>query len=91
MAKLNLVKTEAGRYFLQGRGDKSRNADFTLYDWDGEGGDPFALASGQRWKIVEGTPTVEYDPANSDSWWSARAKIIKAAKRKGIEVPDYAE
>lgn len=91
MAKLNLVKTDSGNYFLQGRGDKSRNADFKLFDWDGEGGDPFALASGETWEIVEGTPTIEYDADDSDSFWSAQAQIVKAAKRQGIEVPDYAE
>jgi hypothetical protein len=91
MARLNLVKTDSGNYFLQGTGDRSRNADFSLYDWDGEGGDPFALASGETWEIVEGTPTVEYDPDDSDSFWSAQMEIVEAAKRKGIEVPDYAE
>lgn len=90
MAKLNLVKTESGNYFLQGRGDCSRNADFKLFDWDGEGGDPFSMASGETWEIVDDTPTVEYDPKDSDSFWTAQAEIVEAAKRKGIQVPDYA-
>lgn len=90
MAKLNLVKTDRGKYFLQGRGHHSRNADFSLFDWDGEGGDPFAMAPGEKWEIVPGTPSVSYDPKDSDSFWVAQAEIVKAAKHLGIEVPDYA-
>lgn len=51
MATLNLVKTDEGKYFLQGTGDASQNADFSLFDWDGEGGDPFQFGS-QKWEIV---------------------------------------
>lgn len=91
MARLNLVKTDDGQYFLQGTGDPCRTTDFKLFDWDGEGGDPFAVAPGRRWAIVDGTPTVEYDPEDCDSWWNAQAEIVNAAKRLGIEVPSYAE
>lgn len=94
MATLNLVKTDKGHYFLQGTGDPSRNADFSLYDWDGEGGDPFSMASGQTWEIVE-LPGIEdgieYDVEDQDSFWEAQTQIIEAAELAGIEVPGYAK
>ena len=91
MATLHLVKTDEGTYLLQGYGDPSRNADFSLFDVDGEGGDPFSLASGQEWSIVEEIPGVEYDPEFTDTFWEAQQAILKSAKAAGIELPDYAE
>lgn len=107
MAILNLVKTGRGDYYLQGTGDPSRNADFSIYDWDGEGGDPFQFVSGEKWEIVklpglsqivhtdEGDSVVqygvEYDADDTDSFWSAQAEIVKAAVSAGIDVPDYAK
>lgn len=93
MATLNLVKTEKGDYLLQGTGDESRNADFSLFDWDGEGGDPFAFGS-QTWEVVELpgiSDGVEYDADDNDTWWNAQAQIVEAAEAAGIEVPDYAK
>lgn len=89
MATLNLVKTDDGKYFLQGAGDPTRNADFSLFDWDGEGGDPFQFGS-QKWEIVEEVEGVEYDAEDVDSFWSAQALIIGRAIAAGIDVPDYA-
>lgn len=94
MATLNLVKTEKGNYFLQGTGDASQNADFSLFDWDGEGGDPFDLAPNQSWEIVDlpGIENgVEYDEEDTDTFWNAQAEIIEAAEKAGIEVPAYAK
>jgi hypothetical protein len=86
MATLHLVKTDAGAYFLQGTGDPSRNADFSLFDVDGEGGDPFGLASGSKWQIVDGIVGVDYDPNDTDTFWAAQQEILKAAKVAGISL-----
>jgi hypothetical protein len=90
MALLQLVQADTGTYFLQGTEDPSRNADFSLYDWDGEGGDPFTFGN-QKWSIVEGLPSVEYDPDDQDSWWNAQMVIVAAAEAAGIAVPPYAK
>ena len=93
-ATLSLIKTDSGDYYLQGDGDHSRNTNFSIYALDGEGGDPFSFASGEKWAIVElpGIPKggVKYDPDDQDSFWGAQAKVVKAARKAGIQVPDYA-
>lgn len=76
MATLNLVITEKNDLLFQGIADPSQNADFSLTDLDGEGGDPFAVACGLSWEIVSFLEGVEYDSEDRDTWWSAREKII---------------
>lgn len=88
MATLNLVRCDNGDLLLQGLGDRSQNADFSLFDVDGEGGDPFAWGN-REWKIVEGVASSEYDPNDSDSFWSAQEEVIESARAAGIELPDY--
>lgn len=89
IAKLTLVKTDKSGYFLQGTGDPSRNADFSLYDLDGEGGDPFALGN-TTWEIVSGIESAEYDPEDTDTFWEALTVVLESAIAHGIEIPDYA-
>ena len=79
-----------GNYFLQGEGDASRNADFSLFSVDGEGGDPFQFGN-QSWDLVSEIEGQEYDADDTDSFWTAQQEILKEAKEKGIELPDYAE
>ena len=86
MATLNLVKTDNNVLLLQGTGDPSQNAYFSLYDLDGEGGDPFSYA-GERWEIVHYVAGVEYDPEDQDSFWLAREEIIN--NYKNLESGDY--
>jgi len=81
MATLRLCKFENGELVLQGDGDPSQNADFSLYDLDGEGGDPFAFGN-REWEIVEGVPGVEYDPQDSDTFWAAVEQIEQAIAAK---------
>jgi len=90
MATLHLVKTDSGNYLLQGTGDPSRNADFSLYALDGEGGDPFYFGN-QKWEIVEGVESAEYDTEgefSSDSFWNALEEVLTSAKAQGIDLPD---
>jgi len=89
MATLYLVKTDEGHYLLQGTSDPSRNADFSLFDIDGEGGDPFAWGC-KEWEIVEGIKSAEYDPDDTDTFWYAQGEIIDDAIAKGVDLPPYA-
>ena len=90
MATLTLVQTSSGKMLLQGAGDPSHNADFSLFDLDGEGGNPFSLASGESWEIVEAIPAQEYDADDTDSFWTAQQAILRAAKATNCENPtDY--
>ena len=75
---------------LQGTGDPSQNADFSLFDLDGEGGDPFAFGN-REWEIVAGVDLEEYDPQDSDSFWTAQQAVIDSAREAGIELPDYVD
>jgi len=77
MSTLHLVITDNGVLLLQGTGDPSQNAHFSLYDLDGEGGDPFNYA-GESWEIVKSIEGVDYDPEDHDSFCQAREEIIKA-------------
>lgn len=91
MATLNLVVTEKNDLLLQGRGDPSQNANFSLFGIDsGEGGDPFAFGAG-NWEIVEGIDSVEYDPEDEDSFWSAREEILSQLRSDNRGVKDLAE
>ena len=91
MAILNLVITEKNDLLFQGIGDPSRNADFSLTDLDGEGGDPFAIACGVSWELVTFLEGVEYDPEDHDSWWSAREEIFSQLRSDDRGVKDLAE
>lgn len=92
VARLDLVLTNTGRYFLQAVYINGCNVDFEIFDWDGEGGGPHQfLGGGETWEIVEGLPAFGYDPSDLDSFHDARVKLIEAAKLAGIEVPAYAE
>ena len=88
MATLHLVRFENGDLALQGTGDRSPNANLSLFDVDGEGGDPFAFGN-REWEIVAGVESSEYDPADTDSFWSAQQAVIDSARQAGIELPDY--
>ncbi len=90
MAELNLVRTDTGDYLLQGTGDRSQNADFSLFDLDGEGGDPFALGCAE-WEIISEIAAREYDPADHDSFWTAQQAIVANARRLGMSLPDYVD
>lgn len=73
---------------MQGSGDASANATFSLFDVDGEGGDPYAYGNCE-WKIVAAVESVEYDPEDSDDFWAAQQAIVDAAREAGIELPEY--
>ena len=79
MATLYLVITSRNVLLLQGLGDPSPNANFSLYDIEGEGGDPFIYA-GEYWEIVKGVEGVDYDPGDNDSFLHAREEIINNHK-----------
>jgi len=87
-ATLSLVRDADGNLFLQGASDPSQNADFSLFDVDGEGGDPFAWGN-RTWEIVHGVSSCEYDPEDSDSFWTAQQSVIESARKAGVELPDY--
>lgn len=88
MATLHLVRFGDGTLALQGTGDPSQNADFSLYDLDGDGGDPFAFGN-QEWEIVDNVEASDYDSTDSDSFWSAQQDVIESAREAGIALPDY--
>lgn len=88
MAILNLVRFDDGSLALQGVGDPSSNADFSLFDLDGEGGDPYAFGN-RTWAVVEGVPSTDYDADDRDSFWAAQQDVIDSAREAGIELPDY--
>lgn len=93
MATLHLVKTDSEtdpQYLLQGTGDRSQNADFSLYACDGEGGDPFSHGVGS-WEIVDGVASDDYNPEDSDTFWAALDTVLKSAKTQGIRLPDYVD
>jgi hypothetical protein len=87
MATLRLVRFADGGLGLQGDMDPSRYADFSVYDLDGEGGEPFDYGH-TTWDIVEGIRPARYDAGDDDSFRAAREKIIGAARKAGIELPD---
>lgn len=89
MATLNLVRDTEGNLFLQGTGDPSQNAGFSLFDVDGEGGDPFAWGN-REWTVVPNVASAEYDPEDSDTFWSAQQAVVESARAAGVELPDYA-
>lgn len=87
MATLNLIITEKNDLLLQGTGDPSANADFSVFDLDGEGGDPFSVVCNDSFEIVEHVAGIEYDPEDNDSFWSAREEIFKAISGECPEKP----
>jgi hypothetical protein len=88
-AKLSLIKTEDGTLYLQGTGDPSQHADFSIFQLDGEGGDPFALGN-TTWEIVPNVKSFEYDPNDNDTFWSAHGQLIKSARKAKIKIPRWA-
>lgn len=88
MATLNLVRFDNGNLGLQAIGQPSRNADFSLYDLDGEGGDPFAFG-GAEWTLVAGVAPQEFYADESDTFWVAQQAILDACRAAGISLPDY--
>lgn len=80
MAILNLVRTDDGEFLLQGSGDPSAHAAFSLFYLDGEGsGNPHDFGC-IEWEVV--SPGEEYDPDDSDTFWEARARVLAAAPDK---------
>lgn len=92
MATLHLVRVVGehlrGRLLLQGTDDPSCNADFSLFDVDGEGGDPFRFGN-LEWEMVPGVAGVGYDPKDDDAFWVAQRRIAAMARAAGIALPDY--
>lgn len=88
MATLILCRFDNGSLVLQGSGDKSHNADFSLFDVDGEGGDPFAFGN-RTWEQIEEVDTSEYDQADTDTFWEALEVVLKSARKCGIELPSH--
>lgn len=90
MAVLTLVKSiEDGSLLLEST-EPSSNADFSLFDIDGEGsGSPFGMAT--KWEAVEEIKPQEYDESDTDSFWDAQQRILKQCVEKGIQLPEYAE
>jgi hypothetical protein len=89
MAFLALCKFENGQLVLQGSEDGTRNTDFSLFDVDGEGGDPFAFGN-RNWEQIEEVDTSEYDPTDTDTFWQALEVVLKSARKCGIELPEHA-
>ncbi len=90
MATLTLCRFDGGSLVLQGSGDKTRNAYFSLFEVDGEGGDPFAFGN-QTWTPIEGVATAEYDPqSDDDGFWHALQTVLESAREHGIELPEHA-
>lgn len=89
MATLELVQFDNGVFALQGRGDSSRNADFSFYDVDGEYTDPLSFGNIQ-WKVVEGVDSADYDPDDDydESFWDALAAVITSARKAGIPLSE---
>lgn len=52
--------------------------------------DPFAFGNGS-WEIVDGVVTDDYDPEDTDTFWSALDTVLKSAKAQGIRLPDYVD
>lgn len=90
MATLTLVKsTDNGSLLLEST-EPSSNADFSLFDIDGEGGgSPFGMAT--EWEIVEEIEPQQYDENDTDSFWDAQQEILKQCIEKGIPLPEYVE
>lgn len=90
MATLTLVKDTDNRSLLLESTEPSSNADFSLFDIDGEGdGSPFGMAT--KWEVVEEVEPQEYDENDTDSFWDAQQNILKQCIQKEIQLPDYAE
>jgi len=90
MVILSLTKNKKGDLFLHST-EPSKNAEFSIFDLDGEGsGDPFDFGS-DEWVPVEGIDEREYDADDNDSFWEAQQGILKECQEKGISLPDYVE
>lgn len=90
MATLTLVKSLDNDTLLLQSSEPSSNADFSLFDIDGEGGgSPFGMAN--EWEVVDGIEPQEYDEDDTDSFWDAQQEILKQCVQKGIQLPEYAE
>lgn len=90
MALLSLVKNSKGELFLRST-ESSQNAEFSIFDVDGEGsGSPFDFGS-ETWVAVEGVTEQAYNAEDQDSFWEAQQKIVKECQENGIELPDYVE
>lgn len=90
---LTLVKkTDSEDYYLQSS-EPSQEADFSIYDIDGEGsGSPFDFGN-MEWSPVFEVASVEYEsaPDDRDGFWEAQQTIVREAIAKGIPIPDYVE
>ncbi len=86
MARLQLVKLSEGGLALQGTGDPSRRAEFSIYDLDGEGGDPFAYGARASWRVVPEVDSCEYDPNDDATFWAAHETVLQSARDAGIDL-----
>lgn len=90
MARMHFVTTDDGRHLLQGTGDHGPIADFSLFDLDGEGVDPFSLGNGRTWEIADDVLPQDYDPDDQDDFFEAVIDVVGYARAKGYEIPEYA-
>lgn len=91
MATLELKKMQSGQFVLVSNNPDSRWG-FEVFDIDGEGsGDPFDFGGNETFTLVEKVQGVEFDPEDTDSFWSAQQEIIQQCKDLHIELPDYVE
>ncbi len=89
MATLNLISTTRNGILLKG---EESGEELEYYSLDGEGGKATKTPV-TPWNQEEEYLGVscEYDLDDSDSFWSAQQAILKEAKSKGFEMPDYVE
>jgi hypothetical protein len=84
MATLSLIKTSNNAFLLQSS-EPSQNADFSIFDLDGEGGSPFGWGN-MEWEIVKDNDgnaiSVEYDPDANEFWESQQELLEKASDVK---------
>jgi len=85
MAILSLVQSSNGWLALHSTAP-SKNADFSIFNLDGEGsGDPFGYGN-NTWTEVQGVEEVEYDEDDTDTFWQARQAIIKSMLATNIDL-----
>jgi hypothetical protein len=90
MAALSLVKNSKDELFLFST-QPSQNAEFSIYDVDGEGsGSPFDFGT-ETWLDFNEVTEQEYDADDEDSFWEAQQKIVKECQEKGIDLPMHVE
>jgi hypothetical protein len=85
-ATLRLIRFSDGTLGFQGDNDPctaGHSATFSLFSLDGEdSGCPFCTNFPGEWTAVPGSPTARYEAGDSDSFWSARERLLASRKRR---------